>query len=190
MNIALLGCKRSGKDTFGEVACREFGYTRMAFADDLKKIARMLYPEEFENGNKPVELLQWFGQVARSRNPEVWINRLNRKIQMMEFANSCSINDLNIVVTDVRQQNEVDYLKSKGFYLVRLAVDREVLIDRCKNTEAGFTVSQLDHSTEQLATHDIPEVDFTLYNNGSLEYYKRNVSDLIKMINRKDKNGK
>ena len=36
MRIALIGLKRSGKDTFADIACNEYDFVKIAFADELK----------------------------------------------------------------------------------------------------------------------------------------------------------
>ena len=58
MRIALSGLKRSGKDTVGSYLIQNYSCVRFAFADEVKRLAKELFPEEFVQNDKPVDLLQ------------------------------------------------------------------------------------------------------------------------------------
>lgn len=172
MKIGLIGLKRAGKSTFGDIAVKEFGYKELAFADELKKYAKLLFPDHFQNNDKPVKLLQDFGEGMRKIDPDIWIKLLANNFDKLE------LDELNVVVTDVRHQNEVDYLRSKGFTIVKIENNISDIIDRCRATESDFEPNLLLHESEQLALRD-DVADITIHNKGTLEEYQNKVREFL-----------
>ena len=176
MRIALSGLKRSGKDTIGSYLIQNYGCKRFAFADEVKRLARELFPEEFVQNDKPVDLLQWLGNTMRQRNPDVWINKLSTMIQLINEPVS------NIVVTDVRYPNEVQALKNLGFTIVKVQVPVEVSIERSKATEVNFTEELLLHESEQLAQSNEQYYDYIIENTGTLEELYSKVEEMVEVL--------
>ena len=170
MKIGLIGLKRAGKNTFGDIAVKEFGYKELAFADELKKYAKLLFPDHFKNNNKPVKLLQDFGEGMRKIDTDIWVKLLANNFDKTD--------ELNVVVTDVRHQNEVDYLRSKGFTIVKIENNISDIIDRCRTTESDFEPNLLLHKSEQLALRD-DIADITIENKGTLEEYQNKVRNFL-----------
>lgn len=173
--IALVGNMRSGKDTFADVLINEKGYTKIAFADELKRICKELFPEQFKNGNKPREILQSVGKCMRSIDYDVWVKALDRKIKQC--------NGKNLVITDVRYPNEVAYLRNNGFIIVQIIVYRSIIVGRCKDTDPNFNPMQLEHESEFMASN-CRVGDIEVYNNSSLEAYLDTVHQVISEIER------
>lgn len=173
--IALVGNMRSGKNTFSDVLVKEYGYTEIAFAGELKRICKELFPEQFRNGNKPREILQNVGQCMRSIDYDVWVKALDRKIKQYDGK--------NLVITDVRYPNEVAYLRNNGFIIVQIIVYRSIIVGRCKATDPNFNPAQLDHESESMASSYIVG-DILVYNNNSLEEYLAKVHQVISEIER------
>lgn len=173
--IALVGNMRSGKNTFGDILVKEYGYTEIAFAGELKRICKELFPEQFRNGNKPREILQNVGHCMRSIDYDVWVKALDRKIKHYDGK--------NLVITDVRYPNEVDYLRNNGFIIVQIIVYRSIIVGRCKATDPNFNPAQLDHESESMASSYIVG-DILVYNNNSLEEYLAKVHQVISEIER------
>lgn len=170
MKIGLIGLKRAGKSEFGNIAVKEFGYKELAFADELKKYAKLLFPDHFKNNDKPVKLLQDFGEGMRKIDTDIWVKLLANNFD--------EIDELNVVVTDVRHQNEVDYLKSKGFIIIKIENNIEDIIKRCRETESDFEPNLLNHVSEQLAKRD-DVADITIHNKGTLEEYQNKVREFL-----------
>jgi hypothetical protein len=174
-DIALLGKARSGKDSVAEVLTEEFGYRRLAFADELKEAALRTdpiiswIPNFYTDGSgEPIRLneliaddgwervkdeypevrrfLQHLGHAMRQVDPEVWI------WPVIEHIERCYEADRRIVITDCRYRNEADTLRRNGFLLVRVV-----------RPGAGG-----DQHVSETELDDYP-VDFTLKNTGSLE---------------------
>ena len=176
MRIALSGLKRSGKDTIGSYLIQNYSCKRFAFADEVKRLARELFPEEFVQNDKPVDLLQWLGNTMRQRNPDVWINKLSTMIQLTKDPVP------NLVVTDVRYPNEVQALKNLGFTIVKVQVPVEVSIERSKATEVNFTEELLLHESEQLAQSNEQYYDYIIENTGTLEELYSKVEEMVEVL--------
>ena len=176
MRIALSGLKRSGKDTVGSYLIQNYSCKRYAFADEVKRLAKELFPEEFTDNDKPVDLLQWLGNTMRQRNPDVWINRLSTMIQLTKDPVP------NLVVTDVRYPNEVQALKNLGFTIVKVQVPVEVSIERSKATEVNFTEELLLHESEQLAQSNEQYYDYIIENTGTLEELYSKVEEMVEVL--------
>ena len=176
MRIALSGLKRAGKDTVGSYLIQNYSCKRFAFADEVKRLARELFPEEFVQNDKPVDLLQWLGSTMRKRNPDVWINKLSTMIQLTKDTVP------NLVVTDVRYPNEVQALKKLGFTIVKVQVPVEVSVERCKATEINFTEELLLHESEQLAQSNEQYYDYIIDNTGTLEELYKKVDEVVEVL--------
>lgn len=182
--IALCGLKRSGKDTFANIAVREFGFTANAFANSLKRYAKELFPQEFANDNKPVELLQRFGTCMRELDPNIWVNRMDSWLKVCEELDENLGVESNIIITDVRYPNELEYLRNKGFIIIKIDVDFMEACIRCAMTEAGtWTFDQMWHSSEELARDGSNLMfDVVIENNGSLEEYEAKVRGYLNVL--------
>jgi hypothetical protein len=108
-HIGLIGLAGSGKDTAAK-ALIKLGYYRMAFADELKQLAFEFgwNGEKDEDGRR---LLQELGMIGRRYSPNIWIKHVAYRI---------APKGPPIVFTDVRFQNEADFVRSKGGIIVRI----------------------------------------------------------------------
>ena len=112
MKIALTGRMRSGKDSVGNYLVTRYGFTRYALGDGIRLVCRLLYPEAVAEG-KPRHLYQAVGQGLRCIDPNVWLKYMARNIARDGME--------NIVITDVRQENEVDMLRRAGKKYITLS---------------------------------------------------------------------
>ena len=149
MIIGLAGFKRTGKDTFASYFPSNF--TRMAFAEPLKQAAAIIYDVPitvFEDELKDAPNEKWgithrdmlinVGQKMREVDPDHWVRLLKMRI-MSEFQRYQRVNitDQHILITDVRQPNELQMIEHLGgaVYLIQ---------------RKGVTWN--DHPTEKMAT--------------------------------------
>lgn len=164
--IALTGKARTGKDYIADILCRELFFRRYAFGDELKRTARILFPEHFKDDKKPRWLLQHYGQKMRELDADVWVKAMFRRIEIE--------NPARIVVTDLRQPNEYKELKERGFTVVKVVADDAVRLERMKANGDTFTEADLNHETERHVDSFI--ADHTIENNGG------DISDEIEKI--------
>lgn len=165
-NIGLLGHLRSGKDTVAAYLAEKYGYTQFAFGDELKRYAYEIFGEPVD-GKKPRELLQWFGQTMRQRDPDVWVRKcLNDEIASVRDAHHFAGVPFRAVISDCRQPNEYHALKSAGYILIRVEAPESLRIHRAIESGDSFALRDLTHDTETAL--DGFAADFTVVNDAGL----------------------
>lgn len=119
--IALTGNKQSGKDTSADYLVKNYGYTRLGYADPLKNIAYGTNPLVSTDGTRYVDAVDKYGDDAKEIYPEVrrflqylgtegirmnidddfWTTLMEQRIIQCAEANQDKI-----VITDLRFPNE------------------------------------------------------------------------------------
>ncbi|MGG0793157.1 AAA family ATPase [Brevibacillus laterosporus] len=158
IKIALTGKMRSGKDTVAAYLVEHYDFVPYAFGDGIKRVCHELFPEHVANGKKPRALLQGVGQAMRAIDPDVWIKRTMREVNQAQ--------GFDVVITDLRQPNEYDRLRDEGFVIIRINAEDGTRLKRMEDAGDTFTEEDLYHETEQCI--DWFEVDYDLYNDGSV----------------------
>lgn len=143
MIIGLGHVARVGKDTVAEFLEKEHGYTRLAFADELRRLAVKVNPivgPNYRLGNAIADhgwegaktqfpevriFLQHLGTACRDVfNEKIWVNRVADQI----YENPRR----DYVITDVRFRNECDVLKR---------FDNEIPVKLVKVFRPGYVAS-------------------------------------------------
>lgn len=185
MKVALVGKMRSGKDTIAEYAEEKYDFTRFAFGDGIREVARMLFPDQMKNGNKPRSLLQGIGQTMRQFDNNVWVNKcfniINGEIDFHGIFND----GFRPIITDLRQPNEFAKCKEEGFITIKVHCDDEIRIKRILEKNDNFDKKDLEHETEMHI--DAYNCDFIIHNNGSLEDLYRQFDNIVREINLNEK---
>ncbi|WP_160286521.1 deoxynucleotide monophosphate kinase family protein [Pseudomonas knackmussii] len=163
--IGLHGRARSGKDTAANYLATQFGLLVYAFASPLKAalMTMLNLPESALDGAAKEQPLPWLGKSPRElmqllgtewgRNavhPQLWL-----LLAEMNLANhhEVSPHSSGFVISDVRFENEADWIRAKGGVVVHLR--RPAAIDvAAHSSESGIGV------------HDD---DLVIHNAGSLE---------------------
>ena len=136
MKIGLLGRMTSGKSTFARLLQDEHPeYEIYSFAGKLKEIVNDLFPGDAKNR----EILQTVGQFFRDISEDVWIDYLLKKIPSE-----------NVIIDDVRYENEIIALKKRGFLIIYLGVSRETQIERIeKRFKNPDDLLRVSHESER-----------------------------------------
>lgn len=177
--IGVAGFARSGKDTIADYLVREHGYTRLAFADDMRDMLYAINPivtyndidgflrvKDFVDANgwdlAKVEypeiraLLQRLGTDAGRKvlGDTIWTDALLAKARAIGG---------NIVIADVRFEDECEAVRVNGGKVIRVS-------------RPGIS-SVNDHISDKR----LPDawVDYEIENGGSIEDLERKVSTLI-----------
>ena len=120
--IALSGPRACGKSTIAEHLSSTYGYTRIAFADAVRNVARCANPDLQDDRMFLAEL----GQVLRNCVPEFAILAVEHSLKEM---------DGPVVIEDIRFPSEMAFCSSIGAIKIRLEIDQESqvrrMIDRC-----------------------------------------------------------
>lgn len=177
--IGIAGKMRTGKDTIARLMAkdRRGNFQRGAYADELKKQVDRKYGKQ--EGGKRRALLQHEGQEERKHDALVWIKRLQPKINFLRSVGH------NVVITDVRQQNEIDSLREQGAYIIRVNVDDEIRKQRIIDAGDEFKEEDFYHETETAI--DTFEVDYEINNEGGLIQLVQQLDAILIDIDRKEK---
>ena len=170
--IAICGKAKSGKNTLAEMIQKKLptlSYKQVAFADPVKTIAKTMFPnipQEYLTGpseyrkniipgafkdNQPLTVRQLLIDIGtglgRSYNRNIWIDAFDKNLSSYK-------EDL-LILTDCRFINEFNYLKNKGFFIIKIL-----------RNEINF----INHVSE-IEQDSIPldKFDFVINNEGSLE---------------------
>jgi len=113
IRIAFTGKTRSGKTTSANYLLRTYGFTKISFTGKLIEFAHEFFPDRFEKGEKPQDLIQALREKLREIDPNVWIKYVTRKIETLP-------KDADIVIDDLHFLNKYNAIKSLGFLVVHL----------------------------------------------------------------------
>lgn len=86
----------------------------------------------------------------------------------------------NVIITDLRQKNEEEFLRDKGFIIVRVEAPYELRLERSLEADGDFKESQMNHETE-LSVDQI-EADYTVVNDGTFEDLEKQLRELVTKI--------
>ena len=183
--IGIAGKKHSGKNTMADVLIKNHGFTELAFAYSLKNACKEIFgftndqmydqnlKEEVDNYwcYSPRQIMQTVGtelfrDMIKKTMPEIgdsiWIRSLERKI--IEHVKQ---NKNKFVITDVRFENEHEFIKSSKFKTFTIKLVRE---QRENN--------RIDHKSESHI--DLLECDAVLVNGGTIDdLHREGLSILI-----------
>lgn len=187
-NIALTGRMRSGKDAAAAYLADNYGYTRFAFGDELKRYYHELFgPSE----TKPREGYQTFGQFCRERDPDIWLRKCFEAITARERQdnvyydmpwNAHHRQPFRAVISDLRQPNEYEALKNAGYVIIRITAPEALRIDRAIKSADTFNLRDLTHDTESHV--DTFAVDYEIVNDGTLAELYEKIDEVIRNYER------
>ncbi|QFP93399.1 UNVERIFIED_ORG: putative deoxynucleoside monophosphate kinase [Xanthomonas phage Xoo-sp15] len=171
VKIAIAGEFRSGKSTVADYLDNKYGMLQFAFADELKKDFHKEYPD-IPMVPKPRKGYQLYGQLMRYvHGEEYWINKCFNKIHDVRLlARNYNTTGLEMkfspVITDLRQENELERCREAGYFIIKVIAPEEVRIKRAEEAGDAFSVEEMNHETETY----IKEMyaDYTIVNKGSL----------------------
>ncbi len=128
VKIGLCGIMASGKTTLAEQLIQNYSdFTRVSLANAVKEFANFIF--DIPEGYKDRVAYQKMGDGARNYLfQDVWIETLLQQVAEQEGFNK------HFIVDDIRYENEVDKLKEKGWYIVKLDIDEDLQLDRLKAT--------------------------------------------------------
>jgi hypothetical protein len=173
--LGLTGKAGSGKDSVGLVLREEHEFSRLAFADPLKEVCAALFGISLDRfhipslkekrvpawGLSPRQMLQVVGtdMVRRYLGNDFWIKRMRYDLEGW-------LGYDNIVITDVRFEDEAAFVRSLGGIVVHV-----------KRPGAGLDGEAGAHVSEAGVMFNA--ADLILSNDGSLEDLPGKVAQLL-----------
>ena len=163
--VGITGKKFHGKDTLGLILENNYGYIRVAFADTLKDACMVMFDlthEQVYGNNKetvddfwkttPRTILQYVGtDLCRNQlstimphiNDNIWVDVVKRKIINKQKKDPAA----KFVITDVRFQNEIDFIKSIGGQIIRIQ-RQSMQHEDSHSSEANIDLFEVHHEIE------------------------------------------
>lgn len=172
VRIALTGGLRAGKDEVAKRLQFEHKFQRYAFGDMLKHFAFQVFPT-VRPSSKPRAFLQAFGQSMRNMPvdgaADVWVTWLEHAMLTDGFD--------RVVITDLRQPNELKWARANGFVIVRVTAPADVRLARAQAAGDDFKPADMAHDTEQHVGGFT--VDYELTNDGTVAELYAKVDALV-----------
>jgi hypothetical protein len=171
--IGIAGKAGSGKDTAGAHLVERHGFGQYAFADPIRAMLGALgaFPtSDLINRDTKEEVIDWLGKSPRQMaqtlgtewgrelvHPQLWVLMAQRRWEAARAAGE------DLVITDVRFENEVLWVKEQGGQVIAL-----------ERAGAGAVSA---HASEQF---DISAVaDLVISNHGTIEALKVSVDQAL-----------
>jgi rhodanese-related sulfurtransferase len=207
MIIGVIGFIGSGKGTVADILVEKHGFVKLSFADAVKDATAAIFgwqrsllegdtdeSREFREKNdewwankfgfkhfSPRLALQLMGTEAGRDvfHKDVWVYALERKMEMYK----------NVVIADVRFPNEIEWMRSKGGFAVRVmrGPDPE-WYNIAVRANSG---KEPQMASEMVNTHKIHYsewawagqiMDYQLDNNGSISSLEGDVFHMLKVF--------
>lgn len=152
--LGIIGKKRAGKDTLGQILIYDHGFARYAFADPLKRAALRADPivtaglGPLEPSVRLSDMVRAYGWERAKQEPEVRrtlqeygmaIRDLDEGFWLRQVMTRAAHETRPVVITDVRFPNEAHAIRAAGGLLVRIAGARQ------DTTDTHPSETTLDH---------------------------------------------
>ena len=153
MLIGFSGKKGSGKSYFANYLVNNKLFIKLSFASPLKEITKILFNLSDEDVKDPIkkelinpkfnasprELMQWLGtDIMREEfnkkfnySGSIWIDSVKDKVKTLLD------NNKDVVIDDVRFQNEVDMIHSLGGIVINLHNDLDDTLNNSTSTHSS-----------------------------------------------------
>ena len=164
MRIGLIGKMCSGKSTIANKLKNNYPqYKITSFAKKIKYLAEELFCMK----EKDRKLLQDIGTKMREIDEDVWIKYLLNDIK----------DDINVIIDDVRYENEMKYLKNENFILIYLDISEELqerrIMQTYKNTFQQH-IHNKNHESENLDFNEsMIDYKFVINTKNQSEIYEK-----------------
>ena len=125
MLIGLSGKRGVGKTLGASYLVNEHGFTKLSLADDLKVIAKILFPfsdndlripskkeAKFKEYDwTPRDFMIHLGEFMRFHDANYWLNKTTKR---------CEDTKIDYVIDDIRFKNEAQAIKDRGGKIIRI----------------------------------------------------------------------
>ena len=178
--IGIVGLKRTGKDTMGDYLVKKYGYNKVAFADPIKDILKILFgwdrsflesnmkDEHSELDIIPRDMMKWIGTDIfqyeiykkfpnlKIKKNTIWIEAIKNKIKDID----------KTVISDVRFLHEVEFIRENNGILIYIDM-KELNMN-------------LDYDLNTIIRNNI---NYRVENKSTKNDFYKNIDNLIMKIN-------
>uniref|UniRef100_A0A6G6ABQ5 Deoxynucleotide monophosphate kinase n=1 Tax=Borely moumouvirus TaxID=2712067 RepID=A0A6G6ABQ5_9VIRU len=200
--IGLMGNAGSGKTTFAEYIVKNHGFIEKSFADPLKKACQKLFLFEDHQiygtqEQKETPDSRWFNCTPRTAlqfvGTELFRDNLDRIMPGLGkdiFIHHFKIwyerelqrnPDVRVVVSDVRFQNEADFIKSLGGTVIKISRE-PIKKNLFEKVSSDFVVNQRDTHASEKELQNIKNYDIYVENTGTIDNYYGEITEIIHNI--------
>jgi dephospho-CoA kinase len=145
MNIAFIGRMGAGKTTLARRLEDSRGYVVKSFADPLRDVVGLIWGNVDKRDPRTRVRLQEVGQMTRQIDANCWVDYMDRWLGAFdELFPSC-----HVAIDDVRQLNEAQMLRKRGFVLIYLDCPVEIRKQRLIQRDGYCDEKRLWFETEQ-----------------------------------------
>lgn len=163
---------RSGKDTVADMFIDK-GFYPYKLSMGITEIINQYFSDSVVKGSKLRTHYTTIGQSLRGLDDLVWLKHTWSVIQK----ESTMIGRKNVIITDIRQKNEEEFLRKRGFTIIGVEAADHLRIERARLADSDFNISELYHETEQSV--DSIKADYWIQNEGTLQELQSKVEDLF-----------
>lgn len=172
LKIAMIGGARTGKDTVANYLESVTDFKRVAFGDAMKNMLYKTFPD-LPTDPKPREAMIKFGQACRDIDPLVWIKQADIEVKKWE-----SFGYSNLIFTDVRQPNELNYCIANGYTIIKIVSRPEI-----QRKRASMSGESLDVNNEMdRYALEFEGYDYLIDNNGTLLELYEQVDEILREV--------
>ena len=177
MKIAVCGRMRSGKDTFANRLVEEYGFKEFKFSLGINEIINKYFPEHAFSEERPRKHQQFIGQGMRQLDKDVWVNYTLSYVEeyLAEHGDNA-----DVVISDLRQENEARILRQNGFTIVNVYAFDDIRLQRIIDAGDVFAEETFCHETE--GSVDDIACNFWVSNNDGIEEFEEKVDNLIRLL--------
>lgn len=197
--IGFIGC---GKGTVADILVEKHGFVKLSFADAVKDATAAIFgwqrsllegdteesrifretrdewwSEKTGKHITPRYMLQIMGTEAGRDvfHKDIWVYALERKMEMYQ----------NVVIADVRFPNEIEWMRSKGGFAVRVSRGDdpewyETAVRANKEQNTDLMIDYAIHYSEWAWAGQI--MDYQLDNNGSISMLEADIGHMLKVF--------
>ena len=181
MKIAVCGRMRSGKDTLANRLVEDYGFKEFKFSQGINEIINQYFPEHAFSEKRPRKHQQFIGQGMRQLDEDVWVNYTLSYVEeyLAEHGDNA-----DVVISDLRQENEARILRQNGFTIVNVYAFDDIRLQRIIDAGDIFAEETFFHETE-MSVEDIA-CDLWVGNNETLAEFECRIDNLIKSLKKID----
>ncbi len=173
MLLGITGKAGSGKDTFAKYFIEQHDFTRYAFAGPIKRMIEAgfgLTPDIWDDREKKEQEIEWLGRSPRYLAQTIgteWGRELVHADLWLLLAEQARCRHDNLIITDVRFDNEAQWIKEHGGHVVSIEA-------------RGMAVDNQKHASEG-GVHPA-YIDITVRNTGTIEHLHTKASDVFMLL--------